>query len=333
MKIAVLSSSFYESTFPLVKHLASYAEIELFCMVQKSFLNPAMLDLSHHEQSLQCGVYDQTMAYSLIPDHVKSYFDIPNVSISIVAFSGGSSILKDIGTCLKLTKKLKRSKFDRVHFIGTYVLNFLVEGRLDRHKVVHSLHESIDRLLSLESSWLKKIMLKIQFRIIDRKGLRLIFHSENVRNNYLDSFKKDRTETTVIPFGLFEGYKSFIEDTDLEIPFTDYFLFVGYIHPYKGVDLLISVAQSVMEKQIDIPFVIAGKDATEIEKRYNLPANIHFINKFLSESELITLIKRSYAIVLPYTSASQSGIPNTCFCFNKPVIASDLDGIKDIIHT
>ena len=179
---------------------------------------------------------------------------------------------------------------------------------------------------------MKKILLRIQFRIINRQGLRLIFHSENVRNIYLERFKKNRDETTVIPFGLFEGYKSFNNDTDLELPFTNYFLFMGYIHPYKGVDLLISAAQSLQNEQADIPFVIAGKDATEIEIRYNLPPNIHFINKFLTEGELITLIKKSYAIVLPYTSASQSGIPNTCFCFNKPVIASDLDGIKDIIH-
>jgi glycosyltransferase involved in cell wall biosynthesis len=136
----------------------------------------------------------------------------------------------------------------------------------------------------------------------------------------------------VIPFGLFEGYENFAEDDALIPEFTPYFLFVGYIHPYKGVDLLISAAQSLRDKKIQIPILIAGKDATEIEKRYVLPDNIQFINKFLSESEIITLIKKSYAIVLPYTSASQSGIPNTCFCFDKPVIASDLDGIKDVVH-
>ncbi|MFN2127655.1 MAG: glycosyltransferase family 4 protein, partial [Anaerolineales bacterium] len=222
--------------------------------------------------------------------------------------------------------------YDIIHFIGTYVLNFLVEGRLKRAIIVHSLHESIDRVLDLEPSRLKRILFGFQFNILRKKGLRLIFHSENVRKQYLNTFKKDPDQTRVIPFGLFEGYENFAEDDALIPEFTPYFLFVGYIHPYKGVDLLISAAQSLRDKKIQIPILIAGKDATEIEKRYVLPDNIQFINKFLSESEIITLIKKSYAIVLPYTSASQSGIPNTCFCFDKPVIASDLDGIKDVVH-
>lgn len=36
-------------------------------------------------------------------------------------------------------------------------------------------------------------------------------------------------------------------------------------------------------------------------------------------------------VVLPYTSASQSGIPMTVFPFYKPIIASNIDGFQEVI--
>ncbi|MBN1599236.1 MAG: glycosyltransferase family 4 protein [Bacteroidales bacterium] len=332
MKVSVISASFFESTFPLIKHVSTHTPVDLFCVIQKTFLNPAMMDISFQAKNIKCGILTPEQSSIVIPEHVHYYFEKSDVTIQIVVFSGGKRFFKDIITSFHLSRLIKKRKYSICHIIGTYVLFPIIECLLPKDKIVHTLHESCDRILMLDKNRIKHLFFKILFRIFEKRPIRLIFHSKSVRSEYHNSFSKPLNQTTVIPFGLFEGYKTFKESDDLKLPGKDYFLFVGYIHPYKGVDLLVKVAQSISDQNIDCKFIIAGKDATNLNDRFKIPKNLILINKYLSETEIVTLIKNCYAIILPYTSSSQSGIPNTGFCFNKPIIASDLEGIKDIVY-
>src|SRR5690606_32283049 len=56
-----------------------------------------------------------------------------------------------------------------------------------------------------------------------------------------------------------------------------------------------------------------------------------FINRSLTNEEIVKLIEESDMVVLPYTSASQSGIPMTVYSFNKPIVASNIDGLSEVI--
>jgi len=102
----------------------------------------------------------------------------------------------------------------------------------------------------------------------------------------------------------------------------------GRIVPSKGIHFLID---AVKQLQITHPIhlTIAGEgqpyfDLSEIK-------SYEFINRFITNEEIVTLIKECDVVVLPYTSASQSGIPMTVFAFNKPIIASNIDGFKEVI--
>lgn len=332
MTVSIVSSSFYESTFPLARALSENTQVDLYCVIQKSFLSPAMLDLKGSEEQIKCGIYTEDETRVFLPAHVQNYFSNTHVNIFIVVFSGGNNPIRDLNTSYKFIKKLKHKNYNIIHFIGTYVLFPLIQGRLDKTKLVQTLHESSDRLFKLEGNRIKRMLYKWLFRKFEKDKIHLIFHSENVMKQYLSNYHKDKSYIKVIPFGLFEGYKYFTPVEMETLPSEPFYLFIGYIHEYKGVDLIIELAMNLERSGQQIPFVIAGKDATSIRRRFKLPDNITLIDRYLTENEIVELISKAYAILLPYTSASQSGIPNTAFCFNKPIIASDLDGICDIVE-
>jgi glycosyltransferase involved in cell wall biosynthesis len=331
MKVAIISSSFFESTFPLAKYLSGKVTVDLYCVVQMTHLNPPMLNISDRAATLKCGIYSNAETLAIIPDYIQEYFENQNITLRLIIFSGGKKIIPDLRTIKELVRELKDLKYDIYHFIGNYVLYPLIERGLNPHHTIHTLHESSDRLFELEPSRIKRLFISYQFLLLRKRPIRLIFHSENVRKSFHQKYLKSLLCSRFIPFGLFESYEKFPGNSKFIFPDKKYYLFIGYIHPYKGVDSLLEAARSISAKEAEVYIVIAGKDTTNLRNRLIIPNNVHLIDRYLSEEEIVTLTKHCYAIVLPYLSASQSGIPNTCFCFNKPIIASNLDGINQIV--
>jgi glycosyltransferase involved in cell wall biosynthesis len=78
---------------------------------------------------------------------------------------------------------------------------------------------------------------------------------------------------------------------------------------------------------------VAGRGTLYFERSLLDQEGIELINRTISEEELANLNMRASIVVCPYTSASQSGIPVTSFVFNKPVLATRVDGITEyVIH-
>lgn len=329
MRIAILSSLYYETTFPLVKYLSKSLHVDLYCFVSKTFLTMPMMDLSNSIKS-EFGLYGNNKVIEFLPINVKQYFLNTNVSLNLVIWSGGKRINHDIKTIFQISKEINSNAYDVIHFIGENIYFPLVYPFIKNKTIVHSFHENLTRTLN-GKSLIKRELLKRLFRVVIRRSKGIIFHSENVQKQFLIENKDiELIKTKVIPFGLMEGYKFFRGDESLILPKKPYILFYGYIENYKGVDVFLDAITKLNKNGRDFDFVIAGRDAIGIDSK-TLPRNVTFINKFLTEDEIVTLIQNCYVVVMPYKSASQSGIPHTTFVFNKPVISSRLEGLNEII--
>lgn len=110
-----------------------------------------------------------------------------------------------------------------------------------------------------------------------------------------------------------------------------YFLFIGKIEPIKGILTLIEAAKLLPK----IEFKIAGKisDQTEEAFKSNLSPNINYLG-LLNGEEIKKVISRSKAIILPSLwYENQPFAILEAFAARKPVIASDLGGMKELIST
>lgn len=111
-----------------------------------------------------------------------------------------------------------------------------------------------------------------------------------------------------------------------------YILFVGKISQYKGVEYLLEAMEQVHEQFPQQKLIVAGggKFHFDIEP-YKQKDNIEFRNRFIHNDELATLIRNSAFLVCPYTNATQSGVIMSAYAFCKPVIATTVGGLPEML--
>lgn len=111
--------------------------------------------------------------------------------------------------------------------------------------------------------------------------------------------------------------------------------FVGGIKPYKGIFLLLeSIGILIKEGYRDFQFIVKGYAEYKIQKEverliefYNIKDYVDFDSRFMSNDELFRIVAESDIGILPYISATQSGLPYLFYSFNKPIIVSDVGAL------
>jgi len=113
-------------------------------------------------------------------------------------------------------------------------------------------------------------------------------------------------------------------------------LFFGFIRDYKGLDILLK-ACGILKNKIDFNLVIAGEFYSNEEKylklisETGLSQNVSLHSDFIPADEVKYYFSASDVVVLPYRSATQSGIVQVAYNFYKPVIATKVGGLAEIV--
>jgi glycosyltransferase involved in cell wall biosynthesis len=112
-------------------------------------------------------------------------------------------------------------------------------------------------------------------------------------------------------------------------------LFFGFIRDYKGLDLLLEAAALL---PADYTVIVAGevygsfdKYAALIEK-LGLQQTVALFNQYIGDEEVPLYFGASDVCVLPYRSATQSGITSMAMHFAVPVIATNVGGLSELVH-
>lgn len=112
-------------------------------------------------------------------------------------------------------------------------------------------------------------------------------------------------------------------------------LFFGLIRDYKGLDLLIEV-MNLLDNSYQL--LIAGEIYGSFDKYTTLietskaKNRIHLFNQYISDDEVALYFSAADICILPYKSATQSGITAVANHFTLPIIATDVGGLKETIH-
>ncbi len=114
-------------------------------------------------------------------------------------------------------------------------------------------------------------------------------------------------------------------------------LFFGYVRKYKGLDLLIESLPGILSTIPEAKLLIVGefyddpKDYFELIKKLKLEEHVKVINHFVPNEEVAKFYQCADAVILPYRSATQSGILNVAYGFYKPVIATEVGGLAEFV--
>lgn len=115
-------------------------------------------------------------------------------------------------------------------------------------------------------------------------------------------------------------------------------LFFGYIRKYKGLDILLRAMPALIRKFPEIRLVVAGEFyGDEAEYRtliaeLGIPSkNLVLATDYIANEEVTKYFSAANVTVLPYRSATQSGIVQIAYNFDVPVIATDVGGLAEVV--
>ncbi len=111
-------------------------------------------------------------------------------------------------------------------------------------------------------------------------------------------------------------------------------LFFGFIRPYKGLDVLIEALERLDDTEVYVTVVgeiWSGKE--ELIKKIKAAGlkNVELHLKYVNDEEAANYFARADVIVLPYKSATGSAVAPLAFRYSKPVLATRVGVLKEIV--
>ncbi len=175
-------------------------------------------------------------------------------------------------------------------------------------------------------------------RLIHMLSDTVIVHKNLMKNILVTQYGFREDKVRVIPHGVKAG--KLVKEAKCELGLKDWvILFVGFIIPGKGIEILIKAFSKLLKSGHDATLVIAGgyHPRLRMERRWfigsieravkenNVEGKVIFLNRFIPEEELDLFISAADIVALPYTDdsiAGASGALARCAPLGKPIIAT-----------
>ena len=137
-------------------------------------------------------------------------------------------------------------------------------------------------------------------------------------------------------FGEPKSRKEALKALKLDDSFS-YMLFFGIIRQYKGLDILLKAMADHRLNDRTKKLIIAGefyeddKMYMDIIEKYQLQDVVILATQFIPDEEVVNYFCAADIVVQPYKHATQSGVTQIAYHFEKPMLVTDVGGLKEIV--
>jgi glycosyltransferase involved in cell wall biosynthesis len=144
------------------------------------------------------------------------------------------------------------------------------------------------------------------------------------------------------PHPLYDNYGTLISHAEAlkKLNLSDdnhYLLFFGFIRAYKGLDLLLEAFADKRLRDKKLKLIVAGEfydnDAPykEIIRKNDIGSDVILYDRFIKEDEVALFFCAADLVVQSYRSATQSGVTQIAYHFDKPMLVTDVGGLSEIV--
>jgi starch synthase len=330
MRIAFYTRPQYlDTAFPLIEALCELIEVHMILEVSPESVDASPLEL--RLKNLAPGVVNLTGK----PEEV--------LGIPLLRFarrlSGFYLVVHDTmrafdpRSCtvwLRAIKLIRKLSPDILHFDDissrSAPLFFMTKGA----NIVSSIHDV--EMHSGENIGRANL---VRHLLLRRSGA-IIFRSHHSQET---AVRNKRTLLTgkvvgVIPLGVLEIFRQWEESKIPERQNT--ILLFGRLSPYKGIGVFLDAVERVAASYWNLRVVIAGKPVSGF-KLPKIPmlekgGRIILRDRHIPNVELCKLFQEASIVVVPYSDASQSGVIATAYGFRKPVVATTVGGLPEMVE-
>ena len=234
--------------------------------------------------------------------------------------------LRAPGTIAELWRHVQAWQPDVVHVNSGHLWYNPLVARLARSfPLVYTLHD----VRPHAGAWHPYERLKVAPLL--RRADCVILHSEALRRQACDRYGLPADRTATVPCGLLR-LPSPADGPATEEP--GLLLLPGRVRPYKGYEVLLDALPQIVAAVPEVRVAIVGQGSVRSwRSRLDRHAErVTVVNRFLSEPELLGWFERAGVVVLPYRSASQSGVALMAAACGKPVVASRVGAIPEVVE-
>jgi len=327
MRVAIISCGLLDTMLPLVRYLSKFAEVDLYIHVYGNMFTDALGTFDLKGQPY--GMISESNSTEILGRQLSGYVknDTDRVRIRMFRYPDLKILnKKNYKLNRRFARHLNNEKYDLVHFNGYRGSLFFIYAFFNQKMgKVWSIHDPIQH--SGEFKW----PTEIGYRLMRFLKVHIIIHNQTQIPEFISKYKIRSARCHFIRFGPLEVFHIFKNGVPRQTS-PHSVLFYGRISPYKGVEYLIEAAKIARESIPDLKVIIAGKPNYPLDLdaiREDNTFEIH--DRYIPNHELVKYIQQAELVVCPYTDATQSGVIMTAYAFNKPVLATSVGGIPEMV--
>mgnify|MGYP002625073576 CR=1 FL=1 len=221
---------------------------------------------------------------------------------------------------VSIIRRIKKERFDAVWFESLHVWNvpiMMMTGKQTKtYQVIHEVipHEGDKQVAGVD--FMNKVVCRYADVIVLRNKQ---YVSEMIWRYRIDANRVKHLD-------LWRRYPDFTPPVH-----NGRALFFGRINPYKGADYLIEIARQCP----DIQFDVVGRIDPQMESvvaELNKAPNVCMNTGYVSDDEMRDAFIGCDWVIVPYKSASQSGIIIDAYKYSRPVLAFGVGAIGEQIE-
>ena len=163
-------------------------------------------------------------------------------------------------------------------------------------------------------------------------------------SSVLDDLKQftNSEEKIFIPHPIYDSFGEIVEkNTAKENLGLDadgkYLLFFGFVRKYKGLDIMLDVMADKRIQNLGIKLIVAGEFYDNKEEyisqinRLNISEHVILKSDFIPEDEVKSYFCASDMITQTYRTATQSGVTQIAYHFERPMLVTNVGGLAEIV--
>lgn len=320
MKLLYLSSPFFaDCDFPLIKAFQQKdIDVTYLILLSPFALKSTLFNIQ--KQLPKTGIFPA----SAYPE-IKIYADYLNLDKVFVSNrtnkkSYSWSYWKET---FLLSHFIKSRKFDVIH-TSLYFTGFRRWFYKLNHSFVTTHHDPFPHTGE------KKHKQKKIYRWANSHSVGLVILNKKQLADFCNVYNIAPEKVLVNKLGVYDIIRTF-KVTSTPKPHN--ILFFGRISPYKGIEYLCEAMKIVRKAIPDATLTIAGGGQMYFDiEPYQSLGYFEFRNRYIDMYELAELISRCSFVVCPYTDATQSGVVMTSFALGKPVVATNVGGMGEMVE-
>lgn len=258
----------------------------------------------------------------IVEPKFKIDFSNDNIFLDAPKRPGFSFKAVRIGKLKNVLNFIKKNSISVVYFESLHIWNIRLMKKIKKQnkncRIYHCIHDVVPHSGKLS------FLVSIFNKIICKKADKVILRSEYSLLECKKILPQFANKMRYFPIVRME--KEYIRSTH-----SRNVLFFGRLTKYKGLNNLVSIVESLPS----VTFYVAGRPLTKKDKKIANKLsdfkNVRLFDSYVAPESMDTLFKNCDVTILPYESATQSGVIVDSYGYSRPCIAFDVGAISEQI--